>query len=82
MAGRRGIRMRGSRNHTPVGFCETHGKLWYTDRKRARVVARQHRERKSVYPCSDRPHLWHVGGLAEEVRKGHMTRDEYYHRSA
>lgn len=74
-----------NRNITPVAYCAVHGKFLFSDRKRARAHARQHRsERKSVYPCDARQdvELWHVGGLADEVRRGHVSRDEYYHRSA
>ena len=68
-----------------VAFCEVHGKLLWPDRKSARAVARQHHEdRKSVYPCSvpGFGHLFHVGHLAPEVKRGEMSRAERYHRAA
>lgn len=72
--------IRASRTH--VGRCEVHDKLSYSDRKRARAVARLHPEHKSVYRCSVNETHWHVGGLPLEVREGYMTRDEKYWRAA
>jgi hypothetical protein len=50
----------------------------YTDRKRARSVARQHAEHKNVYPCTESEGLYHIGRLPDEVRHGHMTKDEFF----
>ena len=61
-----------------IAYCDVHRKLLYTDRKRARSVARQHPEHKNVYPCSVNVELYHIGRLPDEIRHGHMTKDEYY----
>jgi hypothetical protein len=65
-----------------VGYCHDCEKLWYTDRRRARAVARQHPEHKSVYRCSVNPNLWHVGGLHPRVMEGQFTRTEFYRGGA
>lgn len=65
-----------------IAWCETHGKLLYTDRKRARAVARQHPSHKNVYRCDVSEGLWHIGGLPEEVRHGHVTKDEFFGRAS
>ena len=69
-----------NKTSTAIAFCEVHRKLLYTDRKRARAVARQHPEHKNVYPCDVSEHLYHIGRLPDEVRHGHMTKDEFYGR--
>lgn len=61
-----------------VSWCDTHRKLCYTDRKRARTAARRHPEHKNSYRCTDNLALWHIGTLPDEVKHGHMTKDEYY----
>lgn len=65
-----------------VAYCDVHGKLSYTDRKRAKEVARQHSEHKNAYRCDDNPNHWHIGALPPEVRRGHLTKSEYYGRAA
>jgi hypothetical protein len=67
-----------NKNAAAIGWCETCQKLLYTDRKRARTVARQHHPHKNTYPCPVRGDLWHVGSLHEAIKHGHVTRDEYY----
>lgn len=71
-----------NKTSTSVGWCPTHGKHWYTDRKRARRVANQHPEHKNVYRCDANPNLWHVGGLPAVIRHGYMTKDEYFRRDS
>jgi hypothetical protein len=61
-----------------IAWCEACQKLSYTDRKRARIVAKQHRPRKGTYPCPVNPMLFHVGGLASPVKQGIVTREEFY----
>lgn len=61
-----------------VGYCDTHGKRWYTDRKRARHVAKQHTTHKNVYRCSVNPRLFHIGSLPDVVKHGYMTKDQVY----
>jgi len=63
---------------TAIAYCDVHHKLLYTDRKRARSVARQHPEHKNVYLCSVSEAMYHIGRLPDEVRHGHMTKDEFY----
>ena len=74
----------GAKNKTAsaVAWCPTHGKLSYTDRGRARKVANQHPEHKNVYRCTDNERLWHIGRLPDEVRHGHVTKEEYFGRWA
>lgn len=69
----------GAKNKTAsaVAWCPVHGKLSYTDRKRARRVANQHPEHKNVYRCNDNDRLWHIGRLPDEIRHGHVTKDEW-----
>jgi hypothetical protein len=70
------------RSSGAVSWCWYHQKLLYTSRKRARVAARAHPEHKSPYPCTEVPTLWHIGGLPDEVRRGDMTRDQFFGKSA
>lgn len=63
-----------------IAWCEGCQKLLYTDRKRARYVARQHHPHKSTYPCPVNPSMFHVGSLSEAIKSGVVTRDEYYGR--
>lgn len=63
-----------------VAWCSKHRKLLYTDRKRARRVARQHAEHKNPYRCDVNEGMWHIGGLPDEVRHGYMTKEEFYKR--
>ena len=74
----------GQKNKTAsaVAWCYTHNKLLYTDRKRARNVARQHPQHKNVYRCDANTELWHIGGLPDDVKHGHVTKDDYYGRRA
>jgi hypothetical protein len=60
-----------------IGYCDQCEKLSYVDRKSARHVARKHRDHKQAYRC---PHsmFWHVGELPEPIRKGYVTRDEFF----
>jgi hypothetical protein len=67
-----------NKTSTAIGYCDVHRKLSYTDRKRARAVARQHTERKNVYRCTANEGMWHIGGLPEEVRHGHISKSEYF----
>jgi hypothetical protein len=61
-----------------IAWCEECQKLLYTDRNRARRVAREHHPHKNTYPCPVAPHMFHVGSRPDAVRQGHMTRTEYY----
>jgi hypothetical protein len=61
-----------------VSWCPEHQKLLYTDRKRARRVARQHSEHKNAFRCDVYQGMWHIGGLPDAIRHGHMTKAEYY----
>lgn len=70
--------MSANKTATAVGWCEVHRKLLYTDRKRARRIARKHTTHKSTYPCNVSDGMWHVGGLPVEVLTGEMTRYEFY----
>ena len=66
------------RSARAIGWCPSHGKLLYVNRKTARKAAKEHPEHKSEYPCSVNTDLWHVGGVPDKVIKGEMTRTEYY----
>jgi hypothetical protein len=70
------------RSSGAVSWCWFHGKLLYTSRKRARVAARAHPDHQSPYPCDVNHALWHIGGLPAEVKRGDMTRDQFYGKSA
>lgn len=67
-----------NKNTAAIAYCEECGKLLYTDRRRARKVAREHHPHKNTYPCPIRPDLYHVGGLPGPVKQGHVTRDEFF----
>lgn len=67
-------------NVADIGWCEACQKKLFTDRKRARKVARQHHPHKGTYVCPVLPMFWHVGSLGEAIRQGHVTRDVYYRR--
>jgi hypothetical protein len=71
-----------NKTSTAIGYCDVHHKLLYTDRKRARSVARQHPEHKNVYRCNASQDMWHIGGLPDDVKHGHVTKDEFFSRSA
>jgi hypothetical protein len=66
-------------NITPIGWCETCQKNLYTDKARAKAVARLHQPRKAAYRCRvpGQEHLWHVGSVPRLVRRGFLTRDQY-----
>ena len=68
------------KNSNAVSWCATHQKLLYTDRRRARRVARQHTEHKQAYRCDVNEGMWHIGGLPEVVRRGYTTKDKYFGR--
>lgn len=67
---------------TPIGWCETCQKYLYTDKARAKAVAREHRPRKAAYRCRvpGQENLWHVGSVPRLVRRGFLTRDQYLQR--
>ncbi len=67
-----------NKTSTAIGFCDFHRKLLYTDRKRARAVARQHPMHKNVYRCSVQDGMWHIGGLPDDVKHGHVDKDEFF----
>lgn len=67
-----------NRSTAAIGYCGGCQKLWYTDRRKARAIARQHHPHKGTYPCPVDGTMWHVGSLAEPIKQGHVTRDEYY----
>ena len=67
-----------------IGWCEFCQKLSYSTRKAAARTAKQlHGSHVGAYPCRD-PQVffptWHMGTLADDVRHGHVTRDDYYGR--
>lgn len=70
------------KNSNAVGWCPVHRKMLYTDRRRARRVARQHTEHKQAYRCDVSEGMWHVGGLPEPVRRGYTTKDKFYGRES
>lgn len=58
-------------------------KIAYQSREMARAGARRHSQGEQLRPyrcetCA----LWHVGHLPRAVRRGDVTADEYYGRSA
>lgn len=63
-----------------IGWCPVHQKRMYTDRKRARRVARQHSDHKNAYPCDANEGMWHIGGLPGPVIRGEMSKDEFFNR--
>lgn len=69
-------------NTTPIGWCDSCQKHLYTDKNRAKAVAREHRPRKAAYRCRvpGQEHLWHVGSVPRLVRRGFLTRDQYLRR--
>ena len=73
--------MKSNHSDYSVGFCEHHHKLWYTDRSRARRIANRHPEHKGVFRCEFNETLWHIGRIPEPVRRGVMTKAEFYGRA-
>lgn len=61
-----------------IGWCYTHDKLMYTNRKRAKSVARQHPDHKGVYPCEANQGMFHIGALPWEVIAGELTREQFF----
>lgn len=70
------------RDGAALGYCDTHGKYLYADRKTARKASRLHTSHKNPYRCSANPILWHIGELSPEVIRGHVDRDTYYQWAA
>jgi hypothetical protein len=63
----------------PIGWCPVHEKLLFRTRREARIFGRRFpAARKNAYRCEDQQHLWHLGELAGAIRRGVMTRDEFY----
>lgn len=67
-----------NRTAKAVAFCDFHRKLLYESRKVARSVARQHTSHKGPYRCTQQPTLWHIGEIATDVRRGHLSREQVY----
>jgi hypothetical protein len=63
---------------TAVAYCKVHHKLLYTDRKRARNIAKQHPQHKNVYRCEEHDGLWHIGALPIEIKHGHISKEDFY----
>lgn len=73
-----------TKNHrTAIAWCEYHEKLMYPTRKAARQAAKSHGVHKGAYRCDPDAVFvfWHIGGLPEEIRRGHLTRDQFYWRA-
>lgn len=61
------------------GFCEPCQKYLYETRKNAKKSVRLHRNRHmNVYSCPVEPTMFHVGGLAEPVIQGLVSREQLY----
>jgi hypothetical protein len=69
------------KNKGAGGWCEFCEKLMYADRKLARHAAKGHTEHKSAYRCPWNELWWHIGGLPADIKRGHITRDEFYQRA-
>jgi hypothetical protein len=65
-----------------VGWCDACDKHLYTDKARARKVARLHTEHMGVYRCPVLPAMWHVGTLADAIIRGEATRGQIYRGAA
>lgn len=68
----------GARRGHAIAWCDACEKKSYTSRKAARRIARRHTEHKTVYRCPINQMLWHVGRLAEAIRQGQVSREEFY----
>lgn len=69
---------------TAIGWCEACEKLLYPSRKAAREGAKGHGEHKGAYRCEYHTvfEFWHIGGLPSDIRRGHVTRDQFYRRTS
>lgn len=61
-----------------IGYCEPCSKLTYLNRDDARKVGKKHHPHKNAYPCPHYDQFFHVGDLPQAIKKGHVTRDEFY----
>ena len=66
------------RHEYVTGHCEHCGKITYLSRRAARQTAKLHQPHKAVYRCPHYDQFWHVGGLAEPVRRGEVSREGFY----
>lgn len=69
-----------SSNFTSAAWCLVHNKHSYSSRKRARGAARMYSVHRDAYTCTENPEYWHVGRLPEAVKRGEVTRGEFYAR--
>ena len=63
-----------------IGYCDDCQKLTYLSRRDAQKVAKKHQPHKNAYPCPFYDQFFHVGDLPAVIKKGYVTRDEYYGR--
>jgi hypothetical protein len=65
-----------------IGHCEPCDKVIYLSRKTARIAARRlwPDPRPRAYRCPDDDRYWHLGHVADSVRRGHDSRDEWLGR--
>ena len=66
------------RDGTALGYCDTHSKLMYPDRKSARKAASRLSGHLNAYRCTAVPMFWHVGTLNPYVIQGHVDRSTWY----
>lgn len=58
-----------------IGWCSTHEKNIYADRKTARRAIRSlHGKGMSPYPCDVVPFGWHIGHMPPQVLRGDRPR--------
>lgn len=68
-----------------IGWCDVHDKLLHGSKKGAKryLRARHHTgQHPNVYPCTDRPGLYHIGNLAPNIIKGRIDRSMAYYNTA
>lgn len=71
----------GSSSASFVTWCGNHRKRLYARRSHARRAIRTlHEPGMREYRCTRFTGLWHVGHIAEPVRRGEQTAGEYYGR--
>jgi hypothetical protein len=61
-----------------LGYCDDCKKLTYMSRKEARLVAKNHRPHKQAYKCPHYDQFWHIGDLPEPIKRGFVTREEFF----
>jgi hypothetical protein len=64
-----------------IGYCTTHQKGLYENKKQAKAAIREACEKgMRAYRCDVADGFWHIGHLPHVIREGRMTQREVYGR--